>query len=103
MAYTSRTIRPNEYANKSNHSLIINDEDIRTFLEDCELPKGFDEIDLENDDTVVEFEEPKLNPIKHIITVDGGYTAVEVKKTFPSSQVAFFQFGAKTDKRICEI
>ena len=94
MSYTSRTIRPNEYANKSNHSYIINDEEVRTFLEDCELPKGYDEIDLENDDTVIDFEEPEKNPIKHIITVDGGYTPVEVKKTFPSSQIAFFQFGA---------
>lgn len=94
MAYVSRTSRPAEYANKSNHSSIINDEDVKKFLEDCELPKEASEIDFEKDGVVVDFEEPAKNPIKLVITVDGGYTEVEVKKTFPSSKIAFFQFGA---------
>ncbi|HCL78448.1 MAG TPA: NurA domain-containing protein [Synergistaceae bacterium] len=33
------------------------------------------------------------NPIKTIITIDGGYTNVVVEEAFPSSTIAFFQFG----------
>lgn len=94
MAYTSGTLRPAEYAHKANHSFIINDDEVKKFLEDCELPKDVDEIELDSDGILVDFEEPSPNPIKFVITVDGGYTEVAVKKSFPSSKLAFFQFGA---------
>lgn len=94
MAYTSKTNRPNEFANKTNHSHFINDKIIKEFLDGCELPKEIDEISLESDGNIVDFEEPSENPIKYIIAVDGGYTEVEVRKSFPSAKVAFFQFGA---------
>lgn len=75
MAYISRSSRPAEYANKSNHSFIINDEEVKKFLEDCELPKDSSEIDFENDGVIVDFVEPEKNPIKLVITVDGAYYA----------------------------
>ena len=42
----------------------------------------------------LELEPPKENVINHIIAVDGGYTEVPVNKSFPSSTIAFFQYGA---------
>ena len=94
MAYVSRSNRAGEFANKTNHSHIINDGDVKRFLENCELPKEGDEIKLHEDGILAEFEEPTRNPIKYVITVDGGYTEVDVKKSYPSSKLAFFQFGA---------
>ncbi|MEZ4887832.1 MAG: hypothetical protein R3E32_24090 [Chitinophagales bacterium] len=94
MSYTSRSNRPNEYAHKSNHSQVINDKDVKAFLKSCELPKENENIDLVNDGVIIKQEELENNPISIIITVDGGYTDVEVKKSFPSSRIAFYQFGA---------
>ena len=36
---------------------------------------------------------PAINPIRHVIAVDGGYAEVAVQKKFPSATVCFFQFG----------
>lgn len=93
MAYISRGNKPNEYASKSNHSHIINDKEVQNFLSKCKLPKERDDIDMSNG-LIEEVENPIKNPIKYLITVDGGYTEVEVKKSFPSSKITFFQFGA---------
>ncbi len=94
MAYVSRSNRAAEFANKANHSHIINDSDVAGFLANCELPKEGDDIKLLEDGILVDFVEPSKNPIKYVITVDGGYTEVDVKKSYPSSKIAFFQFGA---------
>ena len=94
MAYVSRSNRAAEFANKANHSHIINDSDVADFLANCELPKEGDDIKLLEDGILVDFVEPTKNPIKYVITVDGGYTEVDVKKSYPSSKIAFFQFGA---------
>lgn len=94
MGTTSRSRKPNEWAAKINHTHIINDPFIKDFISKCSLPK--DSSDIEQDDTNC-FETLNSdieNPIKHILAVDGGYTTVEVKKNFPSAQIAFFQFGA---------
>lgn len=93
MAYSSRTgKRPDELASKSSHSFIINDEDVKSFLENCEYPKSAEEVELDRS-LVIEVQYPNENPIEHIIAMDGGYSTIPVKKTFPSSLITFFQFG----------
>jgi hypothetical protein len=85
--------KPFERASKSAHTSIINDPEVRSFLKQCYVPPYSEEtsdIDIGN----LFFGTIEKNPIRNIITVDGGYSDVIVKDEFPSSTVAFFQFGA---------
>ena len=85
--------KPFERASKTAHTNIINDSEVQSFLSKCKVPPYQD--DIENEDMEIHLlDEPKNNPIKNIIAIDGGYTNVFVKKDFPSSTIAFFQFGA---------
>lgn len=93
MGITSKSNRPHEFAHKANHTYIINDEKVQSFLKDCQLPSDTDEVEIEKD-VIANFEMIEYEPLKAIITVDGGYTEVEVKKTYPTSTITFFQFGA---------
>jgi hypothetical protein len=93
MAIRSRSPKPNEWAAKTNHTHIIQDDFVKDFLANCDLPP--DNADAESFSEITHVVNKEIqNPIKHLLAVDGGYTAVEVKKNFPSSQIAFFQFGA---------
>lgn len=47
-----------------------------------------------NDNSNKPFERASKTAHTNIITIDGGYTNVVVKEDFPSSTIAFFQFGA---------
>ncbi|MBL0083688.1 MAG: hypothetical protein IPP37_15305 [Saprospiraceae bacterium] len=48
MAYSSKYgKRPDELASKSSHSNIINDKDVKAFINDCEYPKSKDDITLD--------------------------------------------------------
>jgi hypothetical protein len=94
MGTTSRSHKPNEWAAKVNHTQIINDPFIKQFIKECEFPKEASDIEIEDEGIFHSLDENIHNPIKHILAVDGGYTTVEVKKNFPSAQIAFFQFGA---------
>lgn len=94
MAYTSRFgRRPNEYASKSSHSYVILDESVQSFLKQCNLPKYADEVKLSGYN-ILSYKPVSSNPISHIISIDGGYNEVAVRKEFPSSTICFFQFGA---------
>lgn len=94
MGYVSRYGRkPQEQASKSSHIHIINDENVKVFLNSCNLPKSEDQI-LIDPKYIFELDPPKENGINIIIAVDGGYTEVPVNKSFPSSTIAFFQYGA---------
>ena len=94
MGTTSRSAKPNEWAAKINHTHIIKDPFIKSFIKNCSFPAEASDIEENDKDIFYTLDENVINPIKHILTVDGGYTTVEVKKSFPSSQIAFFQFGA---------
>jgi hypothetical protein len=94
MGTTSRSHKPNEWAAKINHTHIIKDPFIQEFINNCTFPKESSEVEEKDKELIYELDEEIDNPIKHILAVDGGYTTVEVKKSFPSSQIAFFQFGA---------
>lgn len=85
--------KPFERASKTSHTNIINDTTVQSFLSKCKIPPYHEEID-DKDIELHMLEELTENPIKNIITVDGGYTNVFVKEDFPSSTIAFFQFGA---------
>lgn len=85
--------KPFERASKTSHTNIINDTTVQSFLSKCKMPPYHEEID-DKDIELLMLEEPTKNPIKNIITIDGGYTNVFVKEDFPSSTIAFFQFGA---------
>jgi predicted RNA-binding Zn-ribbon protein involved in translation (DUF1610 family) len=94
MGYTSkRGRRPDEAASKSSHSNVINDPSVKKFLERCKMPSRSTEVDLPAPliHTAVS---PPVNPIEHIVAIDGGFTEVIVQAEFPSATIAFFQFGA---------
>lgn len=94
MAYVSkRGRRPDEPASKSSHSHVINDASVKAFLVRCTLPKRAKDVELEASN-LHKLQPLQKSPIKHIVAVDGGFTDVVVQSEFPSSTVAFFQFGA---------
>jgi predicted RNA-binding Zn-ribbon protein involved in translation (DUF1610 family) len=85
--------KPFERASKTAHTNIINDVEVQSFLTKCKIPPYQDDVD-DADMKIHILEKPSNNPIKNIIAIDGGYTNVFVKEEFPSSTIAFFQFGA---------
>jgi len=99
MGSTSRSHKPNEWAAKNNHTHLIKDPFIQEFVKNCSFPKNAEDIEEKDKKLLFKLDENIENPIHHILAVDGGYTTVEVKKSFPSSQIAFFQFGALLFKK----
>lgn len=98
MSYTSRSgKRPSEFASKSAHSHLIKDKTITEFLNKCNLPKKAEDVDI-NKYSTFEIIDTNKNPINNIISIDGGYTEIQVKREFPSSTICFFQFGALSFK-----
>ncbi|WP_392530238.1 NurA domain-containing protein [Nostoc sp. C117] len=94
MGYTSKHgRRPSEYASKSAHSHIINDQSLQEFLKQCNLPKLASEVTLDDCDRLI-YQPVAKNPIRNVVAIDGGYTEVAVQTGFPSSTVCFFQIGA---------
>lgn len=93
MGTTSRSGKPNEWAAKINHTHIIKDEMVNQFLSKCSFPKEVENIE-EISTLVEEVDDSIESPIKFILAVDGGYTNIEINKNFPTSEIAFFQFGA---------
>jgi hypothetical protein len=94
MGTTSRSHKPSEWAAKINHTHIINDPFIQKFINGCHFPSEASDITEEDKSIFQTLDDSVVNPIRHFLAVDGGYTTVEVKKSFPSAQIAFFQFGA---------
>lgn len=93
MSYSKTGNRPFEFASKSNHTYIIKDPEVLEFLKQHELPKEGDEISLLNE-YIFDIDFNMDDSLEFIIAVDGGDTTVPVKSKFPSSTIAFFQFGA---------
>lgn len=89
-----------EYTNNSfergsriSHSYIINDEEVKQYLNNCEIPVEAEDVEL-NDALKYDIVYPEENTIEFIVAVDGENTTIPVKKTFPSSLITFFQFGS---------
>lgn len=85
--------KPYEWASKSQHSHIIRDEAVNAFIDRCVFPADTEHIELPQH-LVHELPKVIVSDVQHILAVDGSYTEVEPKKTYPSSRLAFFQFGA---------
>lgn len=88
--YTSNSF---ERGSRTSHSYIINDEEVKQYLNNCEIPAEFEDIEL-NDALKYDIIYPEKNAIEFIIAVDGESTTIPVKKSFPSSLITFFQFGS---------
>jgi len=84
-----------EQASKSAHGHVVSDPDVQRFLARCTLPKTAGEVRLA-EHFMFHFEAVGPNPIRHIVAIDSGYSEVPVQPNFPSSTLAFFQFGALT-------
>lgn len=89
MGYSSYSSKPDELASKSSHSFIISDPEVKKFLSKCRIPQSKcpEKLDL-----VYKLNRRKSN-IRYVIAIDGGVSKVCAKKEFPSSEIAFFQFG----------
>ncbi len=96
MGYSRRLgRRPMEQASKSSHQNVINDVEVQKFLGRCALPRSASDVVLDQH-VHLNYEPVPVNPIRHIVAVDSGFTEVPVRKNFPSSTLCFFQFGALT-------
>ena len=93
MTNPSKTRRTFSWTAKANHSQIVNDDYIQDFLKGCRFPKK-PSLDEEKSKNIVNKISSKDLSKKYILTVDGSYTLVQTQKEFPSSEIAFFQFGA---------
>lgn len=89
MGYSSYGKKPDELASKSSHSSIISDPEVRKFLSRCKIPQSRcpEKLDL-----VYKLNRRKAN-IRYVIAIDGGFSKAYAQKEFPSSEIAFFQFG----------
>ena len=61
------------------------------------FPKSSEQVTL-NDKLLFDLPIIEKNPIKNFIAIDGGVSTVPVKRSFPSSTISFFQFGALSFK-----
>src|SRR5258708_18164738 len=94
MGYTNRYgKRPFEYASKSAHGYVIKDVSVQEFLQNCELPKAATSVSIPSS-SCVQLANSGMNPIKHIIAVDGGFNEVAVRTEFSSLTNCFFPFWA---------
>lgn len=82
-----------ERGSRISHSYIINDDEVKEYLNNCEIPVEVDKVEL-NESLIHDIQYPESNSIEFIITVDGESTTIPVKKTFPSSLITFLQFGS---------
>lgn len=82
-----------ERGSRISHSYIINDEEVKQYLTNCEIPIEAEDVDL-NDALIHDIVYPETNTIEFIVAVDGESTTIPVKKSFPSSLITFFQFGS---------
>ncbi len=94
MGYSRRLgRRPMEQASKSSHHNVVNDAEVQRFLGGCALPRSAADVNL-TEHVLLQYGPVVVNPIRHIVAVDSGFTEVAVQKNFPSSTLCFFQFGA---------
>lgn len=93
MSYNAKGNRPFEWASKSQHTHVINDPSVQELMKRCKFPSNNEEATNDVRDHSFDILEGGNRTLSTIITVDGGYTEVVVRKNYPSSKVAFFQFG----------
>lgn len=94
MSYSSSKNRPFEWASKSQHTHIIKDSAVIEILKRCKFPSNQEDSIDDIKKNIIDLKAGNYSDIRQIVTIDGGYTEVEVRKGYPSSKVSFFQFGA---------
>lgn len=94
MSYSSSKNRPYEWASKSQHTHIIKDDAVIEILRRCKFPSNQEDSISDIRKNVINIKSGFFSNIHQIVTIDGGYTEIEVKKGYPSSKISFFQFGA---------
>ena len=82
-----------ERGSRISHTYIINDDEVKKYLNNCEIPVEAEDVEL-NDALKYDIVYPETNTIECIVAVDGESTTIPVKKNFPSSLITFFQFGS---------
>lgn len=82
-----------ERSSRISHTYIINDAEVKNYLENCTIPVEAQDVKL-NDALIHKIIYPERNSIEFIIAVDGEHSTIPVKKSFPSSLITFFQFGS---------
>ncbi len=94
MGYQSNRNKPFEMASKSQHTHVIKDEVVQKLLAQCKFPSTADDASSDVIDTMLQIENDESSTIHHIVAIDGGYTETTIRKSYPSSKLAFLQFGA---------
>jgi len=82
-----------ERGSRISHSHIINDDEVKNYLNNCEIPVEGEDVDLDRS-LIFDVDYPTSNSIDFVIAVDGENITIPVKKRFPSSLITFFQFGS---------
>jgi hypothetical protein len=82
-----------EKESRISHSYIINDEEVKTYLEHCTIPAHAKNVSL-NEGLIHDITYPDDCSIDYYITVDGEDTRIPINQGFPSSLLTFFQFGS---------
>jgi hypothetical protein len=82
-----------ERESRISHTYIINDDEVKEYLNHCTIPAHANNVKL-NESLTYEIPQPDHQSIDYFITVDGESTTVPVNKGFPSSLLTFFQFGS---------
>lgn len=90
----TRNPQSSSWPSRSNHSQLVNDPHIQSFLESCRFPKSATEEADDTNEVVGSIDAPTDVENRNILTVDGSYVTISANKEYPSSEIAFFQFGA---------
>lgn len=93
MGYSAKRNRPFEWASRAQHSHVINDPIVQSIMKRCKFPSSNEEAMNDVRDGSFTLNSGVMKSVSTVIAVDGGYTEVTVQKNYPSSKVAFFQFG----------
>lgn len=91
MAYGTRGRKPFERASKISHAEIINNPQVKAYLDECSIPHPADPAVVESSATPVP--PPVDDRITTVVAIDGGYTEVSVRDEFPSATITFLTFG----------
>lgn len=91
MAYSSKGRKPFERASKISHAQIINDPQVRAYLDECVIPHPADPSTVQALATPVP--PPVHDRISTVVAIDGGYSEVPVREEFPSAAITFMTFG----------
>ncbi|MCT4605737.1 MAG: DNA double-strand break repair nuclease NurA [Marinisporobacter sp.] len=92
MSFNSmRNRKPFERASMVNHSQLIQNKHVQAFINECIIPESdLDKIEYPVGHAV---NLDEIDKIKHIISIDGGYSETYINKGFPSTAIAFFNLG----------